>query len=74
MRGRSRRSQGGDGGSEALERFALLVPAGDQADLARTPIVKIETLRAEPVGFGGRDVQEDLVGFHRIDQSLRCSP
>ena len=37
-------SQRGDCGGEPVERLALLVPAGDEPDFARPPVVEIEAL------------------------------
>ena len=50
--------------------FGLLVPAGDEADLARPPVVEVEALRAEARGFVRAGLEEDLVGLDRIDQAL----
>src|SRR6185312_2365958 len=64
-----------DGIRECLHRLLVRVPAGHEADLARTPVVKLETLVSQRSGFLLRGLDENLVRLDRMKQPLgRGSP
>src|SRR5690348_5975667 len=67
---KARLSQRRDCGGETVERFALLVPAGDDADLTRAPFIEIEALRPQALAFLIAHAEENLVRFDGIDEPV----
>src|SRR6185503_14891516 len=58
---------------ETFDRRALSVLAGDEANLARSPLVEIVAHRLQSLRLVVGDLEENLVGLDRVDQPLRRS-
>src|SRR5437763_1280996 len=53
-----------------FQRAALLVAAGDEANVAGSAVVEIETLGAQTSGLLGAGANEHLIRLDRIDQPV----
>src|SRR5690242_6997014 len=61
-------SQGGERGGEPIDGLGVRIPAGDEADLARAPLIEVRALGAEARRFLIGRAQEQLVGFDGINE------